>query len=316
MLIGIDGGGSKNDLLLFTEEGRVLNRLIAAGTNAAEMGADPACDRLIGQIERLLAPHGGMRAPIRALFSGLSGGGNAQSRTHITSRLQAALPGARHVATAGDTVTALYAGIGVGDGIAVIAGTGTSELVRHNGEFTQIGGWGHLIDDAGSGFWLGREALNAALREMDGRGGKTLLTDLINHKLGADVRSRIPQLYQDGKRTIASFAPEVFSAADKGDKTALDILSRAADELALLIRTGAMHIAQKPWRVALVGSLWNAPLLRDEVRGRLGSEYELTPVTAPAVLGSALAAAELAGLPADDALRNRLIEEIPAFRPV
>jgi len=239
MLIGIDGGGSKNDLILFTADGKTLNRVIGKGSNVSEMGPEAASARLIGQIAELLKDHGGMEAEIQAIFAGLSGGGAISSRQFVIDKIKEALPNAREVHISGDTVTALYAGVGTGDGMAVIAGTGTSEFVRYGGgQTTMVGGWGHLIDDSGSGFWLGKEAINAALREADGRGKKTLLTQLVEEKLGKSVRSSISYLYSDGKRTIASFAPVVFAAAEQGDEVALDIIRRGADELALLITTG------------------------------------------------------------------------------
>lgn len=308
MLIGIDGGGSKNDLILFTADGKILNRVIGKGSNVSEMGPEAASARLIGQIADLLKDHGGMEAEIQAIFAGLSGGGAVSSRQFVIDKIKEALPNAREVHISGDTVTALYAGVGTGDGMAVIAGTGTSEFVRYGGgQTTMVGGWGHLIDDSGSGFWLGKEAVNAALREEDGRGKKTLLTTLVNEKLGKSVRSSISYLYSDGKRTIASFAPVVFAAAEQGDEVALDIIRRGADELALLITTGGKLIGKAPYRVALVGGLWNAPLYQNAVRTLLNEDYILTQLTAPPVLGSCLAALEKAGLPAGDDMRETLI---------
>ena len=308
MLIGIDGGGSKNDLILFTEDGSILNRVIGKGSNVSEMGPEAASARLIEQITKLLKDFGGSSACIQVIFAGLSGGGAVSSRQFVIEKIKKALPNAQNVQISGDTVTALYAGVGTGDGMAVIAGTGTSEFVRYDGgKTTMVGGWGHLIDDSGSGFWLGKEAVNAALREEDGRGKKTLLTQLVNDKLGRSVRSSIGYLYSDGKRTIASFAPVVFQAAEQGDEIALDIVRRGADELALLITTGGRLIGKAPYRVALVGGLWNAPLYQSAVRARLNEDYILTRLTAPPVLGSCLAALEQAGLDAGDDMRETLI---------
>ena len=308
MLIGIDGGGSKNDLILFTEDGKILNRVIGKGSNVSEMGPEAASERLIEQITELLKDYGGNEAEIQSVFAGLSGGGAVNSRQIVIEKIKEALIHAKSVQISGDTVTALYAGVGTGDGMAVIAGTGTSEFVRYDGgKTTMVGGWGHLIDDSGSGFWLGKEAVNAALREVDGRGKKTLLTQLVEEKLGKSVRSSIGYLYSDGKRTIASFAPVVFAAAEQGDEIALDIIRRGADELALLITTGGRLIGKAPYRVALVGGLWNAPLYQNAVRARLNEDYLLTQLTAPPVLGSCLAALEQAGLNAGDDMRDTLI---------
>lgn len=310
MLIGIDCGGTKNDLTLFRESGEVLNRVISVGSNIAEMGVDHACDLMTEQLEALLKNFGGMNAPVKALFVGLSGGGNPKFSSAVTNRLQAALPGAAQIRCASDLMTALYAGVGTGDGMAVIAGTGTSCLVRHQEHLTQVGGWGHLIDDAGSGFSLGKAAVNAALREMDGRGSRTLMTDLVQKKLGEDVRKCIPVLYQDGKKTIASFSPVVFEAAEAGDSMAISIIEEAASELALLIRTGAKLIDATVWRVALVGGLWNAPRILSLVQDKLGDAFELIPVRIPAVYGSALGAMVAASLNIPDGFRNRFLETL------
>lgn len=310
MLIGIDCGGTKNDLTLFQEDGQVLNRTIGEGSNIAEFGVENACIRLTEQLNTLLKEHGGMNTPVQALFVGLSGGGNPKYSSAVTERLRAALPGAAVVRCASDLMTALYAGVGTGDGMAVIAGTGTSCLVHHQNELTQIGGWGHLIDDAGSGFSLGRAAVNAALREMDGRGAHTLITELVNHRLGEDVRKCIPILYQDGKRTIASFSPLVFEAAEAGDAMALSFIEDAANELALLIRTGSRLIDAECWRVALVGGLWNAPMILQGVQSALGEHFELIPVRIPAVYGSALGAMDAAALPISDTFRNCFLDSL------
>ena len=310
MLVGIDCGGSKNDLILFSENGKVLNRVIAEGSNIAEMGVDNACIRLVKQLDILLEKHGGSSAPVQALFVGLSGGGNPKYSSAVTERLHEALPDAAQIRCASDLMTALYAGVGIGDGMAVIAGTGTSCLVRHKNKLTQVGGWGHLIDDAGSGFWLGRAVLNAALREMDGRGEHTLLTELVNRRLGEDVRKCIPILYQDGKRTIASFSPMVFEATDAGDAMALSFIDQAAEELSLLIRAGSRLIDTAPWRVALVGGLWNAPLILEKVSSLLGEQFELLPVRIPAVYGSALGAMDAASLQIPDDFRTLFLSSL------
>ena len=194
--------------------------------------------------------------------------------------------------------------------VPMIAGTGSSCYVRHNGRYSLVGGWGHLIDDAGSGFWLGKEALNAALREEDGRGERTVLTRMVNEKLGKDVRTCIGALYAGGKPMIASFAPLVLEAAGYGDRIAKEILHRAADELALLIRAGGDLIDKKPCRVALAGSLWKSELLFEEVGMRLNDDYTLLPLDVPPVLGSAVAAAEDAHVSISPAFRSRLFHAL------
>jgi N-acetylglucosamine kinase-like BadF-type ATPase len=310
MLIGIDGGGTKTDLILLEKDGTLKKRLICGGCSVSELGAQTASERLTAYITELLSDFGGQNAEVDALFAGLSGGGNADSAGLISTVLKNAFPNIASVRTAGDTLSALYAGVGTEDGMVVIAGTGSSCYVRHNGQYSLVGGWGHLIDDAGSGFWLGKEALNAALREEDGRGERTVLTPMVNEKLGKDVRTCIAELYAGGKPMIASFAPLLLKAAGYGDRIAKEILYRAADELALLIRAGARLIDKKPCRVALAGSLWNSELLFWEVSMLLNKDYELLPFDIPPVLGSAVAAAEDAHVTVSPSFRSRLFHAL------
>ena len=310
MLIGIDGGGTKTDLILLEKDGTLKKRLICGGCSVSELGAQTAAKRLMSYITDLLSDFGGQSAEVDALFAGLSGGGNADSAGHISAVLKNAFPNIASVRTAGDTLSALYAGVGTEDGMVVIAGTGSSCYVRHNGQYSLVGGWGHLIDDAGSGFWLGKEALNAALREKDGRGGKTVLTPMVDKRLGKDVRTCIGALYAGGKPMIASFAPLVLEAAGFGDRIAKEILYRAADELALLIRAGAELIDKKPCRAALAGSLWKSELLLSEVSLLLNDDFILLPLSVPPVLGSAMAAAEDAGIIITPTFRSRLFNAL------
>lgn len=309
MLIGIDGGGSKNEYLLFDSDGCILRRMTARGGSVSELGAEAACARLTEQLGTLLEPFGGLNAPIDALFAGLSGGGSTAVRKEIASRIRSVLPFAASVRAAGDTLSALYAAFGTSDGIAVIAGTGSSAFVRSGGQLTTVGGWGHLIDDAGSGFFIGREVLNAVFRAKDGRGAPTLLTESVEKQLGSDARACISDLYASGKRGIAAFAPLMFEAAQQNDSIALSILSRSADELALLIRAAAKLLNSPPYRTALIGSLWKAQPLVEAVRLRLSDDHELFRPAYPAVLGSALCAAEDAALDVGH-IRETLIAQL------
>ena len=84
--------------------------------------------------------------------------------------IRTAFPDIGTVEVKSDAFNALNGEIGLSDGIAMISGTGSSAFTRQGGVVAQVGGWGHLIDDAGSGYALGRACLAAAYRALDGRG--------------------------------------------------------------------------------------------------------------------------------------------------
>ena len=205
------------------------------------------------------------------------------------------------------------AGVGAGDGMVVIAGTGTSAFVRCGGVLTQVGGWGYLVDDAGSGYSIGRAVLNAAFRERDGRGESTRLTELVERQLGFNVLGAVPMIYRGGKRTVASFAPLAFEAADMGDRQALAIVDNACRELRLLISTCASHLKNAPYLASLLGSLWKAPRLLEGVRDLLSPDYRLLRPDLPPVFGAAVAAAELARVSCGAAFHDRFAESYTTF---
>ncbi len=302
MLIGIDVGGTKNELVLCENTGHVINHLLAPGSNASEFGAETASRRVAAQVKELMAAC--PDAPVDAMYAGMAGGTAPQTRALIHRLLGEALPNVRLIENGSDALNGLFACVGARDGMVVISGTGTSAFVRRGGELMQVGGWGYLIDDAGGGYMLGRGTLNAAYRDYDGRGPHTLLTAMAVEKIGLPLFEAVPVLYEGGKRYIASFAPLAFEAADQGDETALSLVNWTCDELALLISTSARHLTEKPYLVALSGSIWKAARIREGVLARLSGDYRLLTADLPPVFGAAVAAADLAGLDCGSAFHD------------
>ena len=310
MLIGIDAGGTKNELVLCEKDGHVVNRMTAPGSNAADLGPENAAMRIASQVRELTDRR---CETVDALFAGLSGGGAPAISGEVRAVLTRELPFVKSISNGSDALNGLYAGVGAGDGMVVIAGTGTSAFVRCGGVLTQVGGWGYLVDDAGSGYSIGRAVLNAAFRERDGRGESTRLTELVERQLGFNVLGAVPMIYRGGKRTVASFAPLAFEAADMGDRQALAIVDNACRELRLLISTCASHLKKAPYLASLLGSLWKAPRLLEGVRDLLSPDYRLLRPDLPPVFGAAVAAAELARVSCGEAFHDRFAESYTTF---
>ena len=101
-----------------------------------------------------------------------------------------------------------------------------------NKKHDRIAGWGYLIGNGGCGYNFGRDGLNAYFCEYDKTGGKTLITDEINKIYPGGVQKLIRYIYSGGKRAVASFAPAVFEAFEKGDKLDGEIIKRNTDAIA------------------------------------------------------------------------------------
>jgi len=161
-----------------------------------------------------------------------------------------------------------------------------------------VDGWGHLLGDAGSGFWIGRRGLDAALRAHDGRsGGSPLLARLVERDIGP--LDRLPEMAARAGAgpvaAIASFSVQVAEAAGAGDDVARYIWLEAATALADSAVACARRLNPNdaaPIAVSWVGGLFNAPdaLLLDPLLARIPSTFpaaDLMPPAADALTGAA-----------------------------
>ena len=160
--------------------------------------------------------------------------------------LAAAVPlGARAVHLAHDSITAYLGALGDERGVVVAAGTGVVTLAVGRTDIARVDGWGYLIGDAGSGYWLGRAALDAVMRAHDGRGAATALTEIV-HADFPDLEAAYIELQADPARVqrIASYARHVAAVADD-DAVAAAIVSTAGRELAASALAGLRRVGEQ-----------------------------------------------------------------------
>lgn len=286
--IGIDAGGTKTDICACDISGNILARCILPGVNAARLGPDEAARQLAAHVLQI----GGKNA--RALYAGVAGAGSPAVSSALKIALRALLPGINRIAAASDAFNALNAVVGLDDGVALIAGTGSSAFVRINGQSRQIGGRGFLIDDAGSGYWVGRACLNAAYRALDGRGKPTALVAALEKTLGTPLAEAIPTIYEKGAPFIASLAPTAFACAQCGDPIAASIVFECARELRLLLRACRAHAPAGSVCVAS-GGMFRAPGLRALINEAPGLDMRIIFPDVPPVSGALIAAADACG---------------------
>ena len=154
--------------------------------------------------------------------------------------LQALKPfGVSRVLLAHDSITSYLGALGNQLGVVTASGTGVITLAvgRHN--VARVDGWGYIIGDAGSAFWLGRHGLDAVMRAHDGRGELTLLSDTIGNDFD-DIEAAYLELHADPLMVsrIARYSAKVTAAAEAGDHVSRDICMRAARELVHSTVTG------------------------------------------------------------------------------
>jgi N-acetylglucosamine kinase-like BadF-type ATPase len=195
---------------------------------------------------------GGRSLPGAELAAGVSG--LTPGATRPDELLVAcAAAGVTRVALAHDSVTSFLAANRLEPGAVVAAGTGVVTLGVGSAT-AKVDGWG-MFGDAGSGYWIGRAGVEAALRAFDGRGAPTALTELAQSEFGPlDEIYMIMQGDPLRVRRTAGFAKIVAATAEAGDTVAHGIIESAAEELAVSLR-GAGWRPGDPWRVSWMGKV-------------------------------------------------------------
>jgi len=179
----------------------------------------------------------------------------------------------RRVALAHDAITCYLGALGDRDGVMVAAGTGVVTLSAGPKGVARVDGWGHVLGDDGSGFWIGREGLRAVMRAYDGRGPATALTPHMQADFPhLDDAYLTVQRDPDWVRHIASFAKTIAELASH-DAVCDHIIREAADRLATaalvaLNRSGELMADPTP-TVAALGRCFDGALLRATFETRL-----------------------------------------------
>lgn len=308
-VLGIDGGGTKTQAVIAGDDGRVRGTGLGGPSNYDDIGVERSRANIGRAVAAARAEAGLGETPFDAAFLGLAGIVAAQD--HDVVRAIAGdlrLAPAERLGVHHDCRIALAGGLSGRPGIVLIAGTGSSCYgLNAAGADWRAGGWGNLIGDEGSGYWLGVQALRCAVRAYDGRGAATPLQAEVRRALGlADMNEIMHRVYATGmsRAEIAALAPLVFAAAEAGDDVALGLLRRAADDLAECVAAVAGRLGfSGDCEIALVGGLLQrgdllARALDATLRARM-PQSRCTLPELPPVLGAALLALQLLGVPSE-----------------
>ena len=275
--LGVDGGGTKTEAVVVNERGELIKRSVIGSSNPNDIGKGNMIDMLCGLV-RDITPKDAERIDVGM---GLSGLGFAGCQDELTAALKG-VGKVGNIDVCSDVQIALDSACD-GDGCIAITGTGGVGYLRKNGEHILVGGGGYMIDSSFSGYDLGREVLNAALSEMDGRGEKTKITPLILQKAGLSMGEIVKTVYVKGKAYVASFAPVLFDAYEQGDLVAEGILKRRMAELETLLRGIYKKYEQAHCEITLFGGLSGRAVeflrfLSADLRGKITIVLPKNPV--------------------------------------
>lgn len=276
-VLGIDAGGTKTVCLLADDRGSVIAEARGEGANLQAVG-ELQVEKVLHQVmeeaigDRVLVP--------AAICLGIAGVDRPDDSAVVRAIMKRIGYKAR-VLVVNDALVALEAGAPRQPGVVVISGTGSICYGRNAaGEAARSGGWGYVLGDEGSGYWIGRAALRAVLRQADKRGPSTALTAMLLEHFGVkQPQGLIHEVYHTNLKpaAIGALARSVQAAFAAGDEAAIGILRAAANEL----ESSALSVARRlgmvgqPFTFILAGGIFRAvPWLHGELQRRL-------PVAAP-----------------------------------
>ncbi len=333
-VLGIDGGATKTLAGVLDLERRVLHLGHGGPSNEDAVGTRLAVNAVLDATDQALARAGIAQGELAAAVLAVAGTDTDSIDRHLHELLadrRSQLDDRRSHSISdrsigedwivvNDVVGAWATATGARPGVGVISGTGSNVfgVGRVGSEIRswRAGGWGHLLGDEGSGYWLGAQSIVAALHDRDGSGPPTALSDAALRFFGAtSIETLAASVYTTplSKGELAAFAIETSRLAGEGDAVARGLYLRAASELgeqvlAVISRTG---LTGEAFPVGLIGSAFRAgevftePLT--EAVHAVAPEADVFPVDMAPVGGSLLLAARACGhdgaIPVDELAR-------------
>lgn len=242
VFVGIDGGGTSTRAVVLSDTLQVLGRGEAGPSNHYRVGAPTAAHNCVRAAEEAfaaalrMAPQLG-KDGIASWGFGLAGVRREGDARIMRSQLQPVAEGLPWILDT-DAAAAHWGAFNGGPGVVLSAGTGAIALGVDEGEKFYADGWGPLLGDEGSGYWIGLESLRAVCRASDGRAPRSPLSQTILNELRLSEAQQLVPLLQGGKlerEEIAELARVVLTSAEAGISTAIEIRDRAISHLALAV---------------------------------------------------------------------------------
>ena len=251
----VDGGQTKTAVTLLEEDGTEIHVWQARPlTTPWKPGAMDNLRDVVRSIARELnhrletAAHDPPKAACYSLTGYLEKDDRIPSL--IREEMEKSVPSIGRIHTIPDYVGNWAAATGGKPGIMVISGGGTIAYGRNaSGDSLRVGGWGHLLGDEGSGYWIGLEAIKSALKSQAGMVPKTKLETRVMETFGTeDDRYVLAEIYSGSfsEADVAGLVPTVVSLADEGDEASLEILDEAARNISRLCFAALDRLGMMP----------------------------------------------------------------------
>ena len=288
LFLGIDGGGTKTEFALVNSAGEVKRLLLRGGSNPNDIGFSAAEEIIASGIKEILIEY----PSVKAIFAGIAGTATGDHAARMTASLKKRYTGI-DISVKSDAMNLF--GIDDRADMVVISGTGSVVFAKSGEGYSRLGGWGYLLDRAGSAYDIGREVIRLALFKEDIRKPCSLIRDKLLKQFGTDtVWEQVDEIYKRGKPYIASLSSIAFEAYLEGDSEAEMIIDESAEGLAELLDIGVRVHNAKPRALASGGLFEHYPDIMTEHIKRY-TDVELILPELPPVYGAARTALGMTG---------------------
>jgi N-acetylglucosamine kinase-like BadF-type ATPase len=317
--IGIDGGGTRSRLAAADENMNIIGRAEGGSTNIAAETYEGVFCNIKNLFEKFLRETDVSLQNCQGICIG-SAGASTGNNGKLLEQIFREIGYAGKLKIMNDAELVLLAETKGKPGVIIISGTGSAGYsINKKGKIFRAGGWGHLVDDGGSGYRIGMDAVKAALMDFDGRGKKTVLTSMVAEFASAEKPLPNSQerngfsdlnlremsekitgyIYGNNftKAKIAEIAMLVNSAANQGDRVAISIEQNAAEDLINLAAALIKRAELSSHKLILNGSiiLRNEnirSIFENEIRKRFPA-MNISEISLSAEVGAAFLAARL-----------------------
>ncbi len=253
-ILGVEGGGTKTAWVLV----ETLTGADAPGCEfrIIDQGKLPPSNFRLTTSKRLRLILAELPKQIDLAGVFLAGCATEEDRRLLEQICLEVWPNAK-IVTGSDRDSGLAAALDHGDGIVINAGSGSSVTGRRGDRIERAGGWGHILGDAGGGYFLSIQALRLILREHDLHQSEMQFTAKILHALSLNNFDELVRWVQTAdKMDIAMLAPVVFEAATERDARLMEIIEEGARVLCEYTEAVASRLHLLAPKVVLMGGLF------------------------------------------------------------
>ena len=247
-ILGVEGGGTKTSWVLAARSENELRVL--------DQGKLPPANFRLATPDQLRVIFSELPKQVNRAGVFLAGCGTEEDRQSLTRLCAEIWPQAK-IMVGSDRDSGLAAALGHGDGIVVNAGSGSSITGRRDKRIEYAGGWGHILGDAGGGYFLSIQALRLILREYDLQRGEVQFTTRVLRALSLNNLDELVRWAQTAdKMEVAMLTPVVFEAAAGGDARVMEIIEEGARVLCEYTEAVATRLHALAPKIVLLGGLF------------------------------------------------------------